>query len=120
MKILIVDDSSFSRKINENMLRKFLDDIEVFFGCDGKSGFELYREIKPDYVFADLLMPNVNGSSMIKLIKEYDKNAKIIVVSADVQKSVKEEIEAYGVLAFINKPFDEEKAESICNIIKGD
>lgn len=63
-------------------------------------------------------MPKLNGGELIKLINEYDCNAKIIVVSADVQKSIKEEIDSYGVIEFINKPFTEEKAKSICEIIR--
>lgn len=120
MKILIVDDSSFTQKINANMLKKFLDNVDMFFANDGNEGFDLYKKINPDYIFADLLMPNTNGSEMIKLIKEDNKDAKIIVISADVQKSVKEEIESYGILSFINKPLNEEKAKLICDVIKGD
>lgn len=120
MKILIVDDSSFSQKINANMLKNFLGDVELYFANDGKEGFELYKEVKPDYVFADLLMPNISGNDMIKSIKEYDDCAKIVVISADVQKGVKDEIEAYNIVSFINKPFNDEKAKLICDKIKGD
>ena len=65
-------------------------------------------------------MPHLNGKELIKLIKEYDSESKIFVVSADVQKNVKEEIESYGIMGFINKPFNEEKAKFIYDIIKGD
>lgn len=120
MKILIVDDSNFSRKINAKMLRKFLDNIEITFASDGVEGFELYKKINPEYIFVDLLMPKVNGTNLIKAIKEHNKDAKIIVISADVQKNVREEVEEYNIIAFINKPFNEEKAEEICNLIKGE
>jgi len=118
MNILIIDDSTFSQKIIGNLIVKYLDDVNTYFAKDGEEGLEKYKSIKPDYTFVDLLMPKLNGGELIKLINEYDSNAKIIVVSADVQKSIKEEIESYGVIEFINKPFTEEKAKSICEIIR--
>lgn len=118
MDILIIDDSTFSQKIIGNLIVKNLDDVNTYFAKDGEEGLEKYKKIKPDYTFVDLLMPKLNGEQLIKLINEYDSNAKLIVVSADVQKSIKEEINSYGVMAFINKPFTEEKAKSICEIIR--
>jgi len=117
LKILIVDDSIFSQKIVANLLKKYMDNIEISFANDGEQGFIKYKEIKPDYVFLDLLMPKINGQELIYLIKKYDSDAKLIVVSADVQKSIREEIESYDVIEFISKPFSEEKAQHICNVI---
>lgn len=118
LKILIVDDSIFSQKTASNLIKKFLKEVEFFFANDGKEGFIKYKNMKPDYIFIDLLMPGINGEDLLKLIKEFDNNAKIFVVSADVQKGIREEIEAYGVKAFVNKPFNEEKARIVCEMIK--
>lgn len=120
MNILIIDDSSFSQKITSNFIKKYLEDVNLYFAHDGEKGLEQYKRIKPDYTFLDLLMPKLNGEEFIKLIKEYDISAKIIVLSADVQKSTREEIESQGVMAFINKPFSEESAKSICEMIRDD
>lgn len=120
MKILVVDDSRFSQIVTSKLIKEKYANVEIIIGSDGQEGFELYKEIKPDYVLIDLLMPKVNGQEAIKLIKEYDEDAKIIVISADVQKSVKNELKEYGILSFINKPFDKEKLEIIANIIECD
>lgn len=120
MKLLIVDDSKFSQIITSNLIKELIEDMEIFFANDGEIGFNKYKEINPDYIIVDLLMPHLNGKELIKLIKEYDSESKIFVVSADVQKNVKEEIESYGIMGFINKPFNEEKAKFIYDIIKGD
>lgn len=118
LKILIVDDSVFSQKITSNFIKKFLINVEFFFANNGKDGFIKYKNIKPDYIFIDLLMPEVNGKQLLKLIKELDNDAKIFVVSADVQKGVKEEIESYNIMSFVNKPFNEEKAKRVCDMIR--
>ncbi|MFU0800369.1 MAG: response regulator [Xylanivirga thermophila] len=120
MKILVVDDSRFSQIVISNMLKKFIEDVKIDFASDGEEGFDKYKYINPDYVFVDLLMPKMDGRELIKLIREYDDESKIFVVSADIQKSIKEEVEAYGIKGFFNKPFNEGRAEAICDIIKGD
>ena len=120
MKILIVDDSRFTQLTMAKLLKSYIEDLEIFFASYGEDGFNKYKELNPDYVFVDLLMPIVSGQELVKLIKKYDTNSKIFVVSADVQKNVKKEIESYGIMKFINKPFTEEKAELITKIIKGD
>lgn len=118
VNILIVDDSVFSQKMTANLIRKYIDDSVINYANDGQDGFNKYKEIKPDYVFLDLLMPKMNGIELIKMIKEYDEHAKIIVLTADVQKSVQEEVCSYNVVSFINKPFNDEKASLICEMIR--
>lgn len=120
IKILIVDDSVFSQKITSNLIKKFINNTEIYFSNDGQKGFEAYKKINPDYVFIDLLMPNLSGKELIEKIRDYDAEPKIIVLTADVQKNVKEEIEQYNILAFINKPFNEEKAKVVCDLMRSD
>lgn len=120
IKILIADDSKFSQKVTANLIRKYITDSDIYFADDGQEAYKKYIEINPDYIFADLLMPNVNGEELIKLIKKHNSNAKIIVISADVQKDVRREIESYNVMSFINKPFNEEKARLVYNMIRND
>lgn len=120
VKILIVDDSLFSQKMTANLLKKYLVGAALFFANDGQEGLLKYQELKPDYVFVDLLMPKIDGKELISLIKKQDSDAKIFVVSADVQKNIRNEIDSYNVMGFINKPFSDEKAQSICQRIKDD
>lgn len=120
MKILIVDDSRFSQIILSKYIKQFFQDAEIVIANDGEEGFSKYKEERPDYVFIDLLMPKVSGQELVKLIDEYDDNHKIIIVSADVQKNVKEEMESFGIMKFINKPLNDEKSKLIYEIIKED
>jgi len=120
IKILIVDDSVFSQRITANLVKKNMPEVEVHFANDGKDGLEKYELVKPDYVFVDLLMPHISGRELICLLKEKDPAAKIIVISADVQKNVRKEVESYDVMGFLNKPFDDEKAQLVCTMIRED
>lgn len=119
IKILIVDDSLFAQKVTGNTLKKSITNGEFYFASDGEEGLMRYQELNPDYVILDLLMPKMNGQTLIQKIKEYDEHANIFVLSADVQKTVRDEIDSYNILSFINKPITEEKAKMICDIIKG-
>ena len=92
MKLLIVDDSKFSQIVASNLFKKIDENVEIIFANDGKEGFEKYKDNKPNYSIIDLLMPKLNGKELIKLIKEYDKDAKLFVVSADVQNSVRRSV----------------------------
>lgn len=118
IKVLIVDDSVFSQKIAANLIKKNMDDVELSFANDGEEGIELYEKLKPDFVITDLLMPKLSGQELIRLIKAQDEFAKIIVISADVQKNIREEVEAYNILTFLNKPLQDEKAQLICNLMR--
>ena len=120
MNILVVDDSAFSQNIISKLLKKYLPGVTIDLAKDGEEGLKKFKNIKPDYTFVDLLMPKMNGKDLIKSIKGFEAKAKIIVLSADVQKSTKEEMESSGVITFINKPFNDEKAKTICELIKGE
>ncbi|TGA96586.1 response regulator [Sporolactobacillus shoreae] len=117
-KILIVDDSKFSQKITSSLVGKNLDDVSFDYADDGEEGLEKFREIRPDYLLIDLLMPKLRGQDLIESVRQIDFDAKIIVVSADVQKRVRDVIEKMGVLSFINKPLNDEKAKTIADIIR--
>ena len=62
-------------------------------------------------------MPGISGKKLIEMIFDYDKDAKILVLSADVQEKVKKEVLDLGVIGFINKPLNVEKTEKILDMV---
>jgi len=106
-KVLIVDDSGLTRR----SLRQILETAgcEVVEAEDGLSALERYYLEKPDVVLLDLVMRGMYGLEVLQKLRELDNDARIVVVSADVQASSLELAEQAGAKAFINKPFD--KAE---------
>lgn len=117
LKLLIVDDSKFTQKIEANLFKEVVPNVEVYYANDGKEGLEKYSEINPDLSIVDLLMPNMTGMELLKEIKDIDEDAKMVVVSADVQEKVKQEAYDLGALAFVNKPINKAKIEEILNIV---
>ncbi|HOO27669.1 MAG TPA: response regulator [Lachnospiraceae bacterium] len=118
VSILVIDDSVFSQRVTADLIKKMLPEAEFHFANDGEQGLEAYKELNPDFVFLDLLMPKLNGLDVVRLLRKYDAGANIFVISADVQKSVKDKAVELGVMEFINKPFTAEKAELTAKIIR--
>jgi two-component system chemotaxis response regulator CheY len=106
-KVLIVDDSALTRR----GLRQILEGAgyEVLEAEDGLSAIERYYIEKPALVMLDLVMRGMYGLDVLQKIRELDADARVVVVSADIQSSSQELAEQAGAKAFINKPFD--KAE---------
>lgn len=120
MKLLIVDDSMFSRQYLQKELSKFDIPLEFLHASSGESGLDVYMAEKPDFIITDLLMPGMGGQAVIKCIRETDSACKIIVLSSDIQKAVRAEVEALGISAFINKPLNEEKLATLISLIGGE
>lgn len=118
MKLLVVDDSKLYQKATAKYFKELLPDAELYFALDGEQGYEMYKTIKPDVMTIDLLMPKMNGIELLKAIQKEEHQVKLFVLSADVQKLVKEEVQTLGA-TFINKPLTADKAAEIANIIKG-
>ena len=117
LKLLIVDDSKFTQKVEGNLFKEVVPNLEIYFANDGKEGVQKYIEINPDLTIVDLLMPNMTGMELLKEIKDIDEDAKLVVVSADVQEKVKQEAYDLGALVFVNKPMNKGKIEEILNIV---
>jgi len=73
---------------------------------DGKEGFELYKKLKPDVVFLDVIMPNFDGFYTLQKIRQIDPNAKIIMVTADFSPSTKQKLKDLKASDIIYKPYD--------------
>jgi len=73
---------------------------------DGKEGFELYKKLKPDVIFLDVIMPNYDGFYTLKKIREIDSDAKIIMVTADFSPTTKKKLKELKATDIIYKPYD--------------
>jgi len=103
-KILLVDDSGMARR----SVRQILESagFVVAEAEDGLVALERYFLEKPDLVLLDLVMRGMNGLDVLKKLTEMDHQAKVIVLSADVQDSSRELAEAAGAAHFLTKPVD--------------
>lgn len=106
-KVLIVDDSAFARRIVSDILTKIGHEI-VGEAESGGEAVKLYKDIKPDLVTMDIIMPetdNVDGISAVKKILEIDPEAKILMITALGQPEAMNKAKQAGAKGFIVKPF---------------
>jgi DNA-binding NarL/FixJ family response regulator len=114
MKILITDDSRMARRMVKKTLLECIDTYEeILEGSNGQEAIDIYKEHQPDVVFLDLTMPVKTGFEALNEIIEFDKNAKVIVISADIQKAAMDKVREAGALTFIKKPISTEKMTQI-------
>ncbi len=116
MKILIIDDSALSRRVLKNILENA--GHMVVEAEDGIAGIEKYFLKRPDVVFLDLTMEGLRGTDVLKKIMEMDRNANIIVATADIQAATRKEVLEEGAKGFLNKPITPEKVMDALNEIK--
>lgn len=104
MRVLIVDDSMFVR----SYLRRIIEDAGYQVAGEAGNGNEalkLYLETCPDVVTMDITMPEVDGLEAIKLIRDRDPDARIVIITAMGQENIAKEAFSRGARGFIIKPF---------------
>ena len=104
MKILLVDDSRTIRNIQKNVLKQ-LGHTDVLEAEDGVQALDKFKENTPELVLIDWNMPNMDGITLVRKIRETDKAIPLIMCTTEAEKSrVLEAIKA-GVNSYIVKPF---------------
>jgi len=108
-KILIVDDEVIIRE----SLRDWLSDVghQVLTAENGLQALEIIEREKPGIVFADLVMPGMDGIELLKRIKEISSDIDVVIITA--YGSIPTAINAMreGAYDYIEKPFCPERAE---------
>lgn len=108
-KILVIDDT----RLNIKLLTEILEDegYDIYSASDGYTAIDIVREIMPDIILLDIMMPGIDGFEVCKLLKQdYDlKDIPIIMVTAKTDSSdVKKALEL-GAFDYIKKPVDEDE-----------
>ncbi|SDY46521.1 chemotaxis protein CheY [Halobellus clavatus] len=101
--VLVVDDSAFMR----NLLKQLLEDDHEVVGEaeNGVEAVEMYRELDPDVVTMDVVMPIRNGIEATSEIKSIDPDSSVIMcTSVGQEEKMREAVEA-GADGYITKPF---------------
>ncbi len=110
IRVLVVDDSMFVAKQLGQILSS--EGYEVVANAvDGKDGVDKYKELCPnvDLVTMDITMPRMDGITALEQIMAFDKNAKVIMVSALGKEELVKKSLLLGAKNYIVKPLDRKK-----------
>jgi len=105
-KILLIDDSPFFRGQLKLSLNKEYDVVEAGTGADG---LDMVKREKPDLVLLDIVMPDLNGFEICRILRESESNNLmpiILITSQDAQEDVLVGLEL-GADDYVKKPFNE-------------
>ncbi len=104
-RVLVVDDAIFMRKMISDIIEG--NDMEVVGEADtGALAVEKYKELKPDLVTMDIIMPEMNGIDAVRQIMLNDPQARIVMCSALGQQALVQDALAAGARDFLIKPFN--------------
>jgi len=109
-RVLVVDDSMFVTKQISQILTSEGFDV-VGTAKDGQEGLEKYKELYPnvDLVTMDITMPKMDGVTSLEKIIEFDKEARIIMISALGKQDLVKKSLLLGAKNYIVKPLDRKK-----------
>ena len=108
VRVLVVDDAVFMRHMVKTILKGMGWEI-VGEACDGVEACEKYKELKPDVVTMDVVMPNMGGIDALKTIRASDPEAKVVMISAIDQREPLMEALKLGAVDYVVKPFEKER-----------
>jgi putative two-component system response regulator len=103
-KILIVDDA----QTNLTLLRKALRQYEIMEACDGRTALKQVQTEPPDLVLLDVMMPGIDGHSVLSIIKNNESTRHIPVMLVTSLDGIEDKLRSYDIGAddFITKPFN--------------
>jgi two-component system alkaline phosphatase synthesis response regulator PhoP len=105
-RVLVVDDEPDLVRVLEFGLRASGYTVES--ASDGQEGLKKAREIKPDVILLDLMLPKLDGYKVCRLLKFDDrfKHIPIIILSARTQEGDQALALEMGANRFVTKPYD--------------
>lgn len=122
-RILIVEDIFSNRLLLSSLLAKFLPDTLVYEAENGKEGIGQHAKVRPDMIFMDVQMPEMNGLDAIREIRKHEHTAgyrsKIVVLSADASVEEREKAEEAGADLYMTKPIEVEALRSVLFSVSG-
>ena len=102
--VLIVDDAIFMRTMIADILQQAGFEV-VGEASSGVEAVQRYKELKPDLVTMDIVMPDMGGIDAVREIIKHDPEAKILMCSAMGQQGLVVEAIQAGARDFVVKPF---------------
>ncbi|MGB7789455.1 response regulator [Methanoregula sp.] len=105
-RILVIDDSSFQRRIVTGILEEAGYDLSI--AENGRDALSLAQKEAPDLLITDLLMPDFDGFYLLREARSHDLGIPILVLTSDIQDTTREQCLALGASGVVNKPVKKE------------
>lgn len=111
-RLLVADDALIMRAIIKDIATRAGWEV-VGEAATGAECVARYRELRPDLVTLDIVMPVMDGVEALRTLRQEDPAARIVMVSAVDQKAKLMECIQLDALDFVAKPFDRERLRAL-------
>jgi two-component system chemotaxis response regulator CheY len=111
-RLLVVDDAMIMRAIIKDIATKAGWQI-AGEAANGVECVARYRELKPDLVTLDIVMPEMDGVEALRTLRREDPEARVVMVTAIDQRAKLSECIQLGAIDFVVKPFDKQRLTSM-------
>lgn len=103
IKVLLVEDEPTLAMIIKDTLDG--DEFDIVLAANGEEGLALYREIQPDIIVTDIMMPKIDGFTLVRHIRKTDSRIPVLFLSA--RSAAKDVVEGFelGGNDYLKKPF---------------
>ena len=113
-RAIVIDDDKDTLEIFCEFLK--LKKVEVVGKArNGLEALNIYKKTKPDIVLMDVMMPDYNGFFGLEKIKEFDKESKVVMVTADLTESTAQKLNDLGADEILYKPYEIEQVMKTIN-----
>jgi DNA-binding NtrC family response regulator len=102
-KILVIDDEQGIRNLLDTLLRR--KGYDVVLAESGRQGLELFRRERPDVIVLDLKMPEMDGLTVLREIKNLDPGKPVIILTGAGTAEAEKQVRALGVTEYVEKEF---------------
>ena len=118
--VVIIEDQKLLSELLRNLLRDELW-LQVVAECpDGVSGLETTLDKKPDMVILDLMLPRMDGTTVLRQIKHHLPETKVLTISANFTPDIVKALAENGANGFISKGESVTKLkEAVTHVIAG-
>jgi two-component system chemotaxis response regulator CheB len=104
LRVLVVDDSAFARKVMREVLSRDPEIEVVGIARDGLDALEKIHELKPDVITLDLVMPNLNGLGVLNALRGRNFPRAVIVSMSDAESDLAVAALQAGAVELVHKP----------------
>lgn len=114
IKVLLVEDNI---EINKNIVEYLKKEVEIYSVFDGKDAIEHLNAFTYDIVILDLMLPEVDGMTVLKYISKNCLNTGVIILTAKEELDDKLKAFNFGANDYLTKPFFMEELKARINAI---
>ena len=107
LKLVVIDDDPANLKLARFVLKN--EGIEIHSAGDSQSGMDLIRQIRPQVVLLDLVIPGVQGMELLQKILEFDPGIDVILMTGYYSTESAVEAIQKGASDYLPKPFSPDK-----------